>query len=180
MATALVVSALGALALTSGIALAAGQPQDMRDHPMGDMTRAQVIEMANKHFDRLDVNHDGKLDRADREAMHAKMAAEMFDRADTNHDGMISREEWNAGAARLAEMRGHDGAMGGPGMQGRPMMRHMAMMADADGDHAITREEFQKRALEHFDRVDTNHDGKISAEEREQAHAAMRERFERK
>src|SRR4051812_33676056 len=65
MATALIVSALGALALTSGIALAAGQPHEMGDHPMGDMTRAQVIQMANTHFDRMDVNKDGKLDRAD-------------------------------------------------------------------------------------------------------------------
>jgi len=170
MATALMMSALGALALTSGIALAAGQPHEMGDHPMGDLTRAQAIAMANGHFDRLDVNKDGKLDHADREAMHAKMAAEMFDRADTNHDGMISRDEWNAGAAKLAERRDH----------GRPMMRHMAMMADADGDRAITRDEFQKRALEHFDRVDANHDGTISAAEREQAHAAMREHSERK
>ena len=112
--------------------------------------------------------------------MHARMAAEMFDRADTNRDGMISRDEWHAGAARLAEMRGHDGPMMGGGMHGRPMMRHMAMMADADGDRALSRDEFTKRALDHFDRVDANHDGKISAEEREQAHAAMRERFERK
>jgi Ca2+-binding EF-hand superfamily protein len=172
MATALMISALGALALTSGIALAAGQPHDMGDHPTGDMTRAQVVAMANAHFDRMDLNKDGRLDRADREAMHAKMAADMFDRTDANHDGTISRDEWNAGAAKLAAMHG----------RGRPMMRHMAMMADADadGDRAISRDEFQKRALKHFDRADANHDGTISAAEREQAHAAMREHSERK
>ena len=174
MATALMISALGALALTSGIALAAGQPHEMGDHPTGDMTRAQAMQMANAHFDRMDVNKDGKLDRADHEAMRAKMAAEMFDRTDANHDGMISRDEWNAGAAKLAEMHG------GRGMAGRPMMRHMGMMADANGDRAVSRDEFQKRALKHFDRVDANHDGTISAAEREQAHAAMREHSERK
>jgi len=173
MATALMISALGALALTSGIALAAGQPHDMGDHPTGDMTRAQAMQMANSHFDRMDVNKDGKLDRADREAMHARMASEMFDRTDANHDGMISRDEWNAGAAKMTQMHGQ-------GMRGRPTMRHMGMMADADGDRAISRDEFQKRALEHFDRVDANHDGTISAAEREQAHAAMREHSERK
>jgi hypothetical protein len=170
MATALMISALGALALTSGIALAAGQPHEMGDHPTGDMTRAQVVAMANAHFDRMDLNKDGRLDRADREAMHAKVAADMFDSTDANHDGTISRDEWNAGAAKLAAMHG----------RGRPMMRHMAMMADADGDRAISRDEFQKRALEHFDRADANHDGTISAAEREQAHAAMREHSERK
>ena len=170
MATALMVSALGALALTSGIALAAGQPHGMGDRPMGDMTRAQAIQMANEHFDRMDANKDGKIDSADRAAMHAKMAADMFDRTDANHDGMISRDEWNAGAAKLAEMHG----------RGRPMMRHMGMMADMDGDRAISRDEFQKRAMEHFDRVDTNHDGTITTAEREQAHAAMREHSERR
>lgn len=174
MATALMISALGALALTSGIALVAGQPHEMGDHPTGDISRAQAIQMANSRFDRMDVNKDGKIDRADREAMHARMASEMFDRTDANHDGMISRDEWNAGAAKMAEMHG------GQGMRGRPMMRHMGMMADTDGDRTISREEFQKRALQHFDRVDANHDGKISAAEREQAHAAMRGHSERK
>lgn len=175
MNTTLLASALGALALTSGIAIAAAEPGAPM-HPAGDITRAQAMQMANQHFDRLDVDKDGKLDQSDREAMRAKMAAEMFDRADANHDGMISRDEWNAGAAKLAQMH-ERGPMGGLGM-GRPMMRHMAMMADADGDKTITRNEFVKRAAEHFDRADANHDGKISAAEREQAHAAMRERFE--
>ena len=173
MATALLMSALGALALTSGIALAAGHPHDMGEQPAGDMTRAQVLAMAGSHFERMDANKDGKLDRADREAMHAKMAAEMFDRADTNHDNVISREEWTAGAAQMA--RSHGGGMGG-----RPMMRHMAMMADADGDRAVSRQEFEARAMAHFDKADANKDGKISAAEREQAHAAMREHVGRK
>lgn len=171
MNMALALTALGALALTGGIAVAAAQP-DMHQRPAGDMTRAQATQMANAHFDRMDANKDGKLDRADREAVHARMAAEMFDRLDANRDGSISRDEWNAGAARMAQMH----AAGG-----RPMMRHMKMMmADEDGDRAISRDEFVKRALDHFDRADANRDGKISAEEREQAHAAMRERFERR
>jgi hypothetical protein len=174
MATALIISALGALALTSGIALVAGQPREMGDHPTGDISRAQAVEMANSRFDRMDANKDGKIDRADREAMHARMASAMFDRTDSNHDGMISRDEWNAGAAKLADMHAD------PGMRGGAMMRHMGMRGDADGDRAISREEFQKRALEHFDRVDANHDGTISAVEREQAHAAMRGHSERK
>lgn len=183
MSMALALSALGAFALTSGIALAAAQPHEMGDHPQGDVTRAQAAAMAAKHFEQMDVNKDGKLDRADREAMHARMAAEMFDRADTNKDGMISRDEWTAGAARFAgmqrEQREHGGM--GIGMRGRPMMmKHMDMMADADGDRAISRQEFEARALQHFDRVDTNKDGKITADERAQAHAAMRERSERK
>ena len=171
MSMALMMSAMGALALTSGIALAAAQPHDMGDHPQGEVTRAEAVAMAARHFERMDINRDGKLDRADREAAHARMADGMFDRADANKDGMISRDEWNAGAAKLAEARGGHGG---------PHMRRMGFMADADRDGAITRAEFDKRALDHFERADANKDGKISAAEREQAHAAMREHFERR
>ena len=178
MSAALILSALGALALTSGIALAAADPM-----PMGDMTRAQALAMADRQFDRLDVNKDGRVDKADRDAMHARMAAEMFDRADTNKDGVISRDEWTAASAKLAD-RGPPPPPGAAGpddraMPGGPMMRRMAMKADGDGDRAVTRQEFEARALARFDRMDTNKDGKISAEEREQAHAAMREHVER-
>lgn len=178
MSMALALSALGAFALTSGIALAAAQPHEMGDHPQGEVTRAQAAAMAAKRFEQMDVNRDGGHDRADREAMHARMTAEMFDRADTNKDGTISRDEWTAGAARFAGMQREHGGMG---MRGRPMMmNHMGMMADADGDRAVSRQEFEARALQHFDRVDANKDGRITADERAQAHAAMRERSERK
>ncbi len=45
MSMILIMSAIGALALTSGIALAASQPHETGDHPVGDMTRAKAFEI---------------------------------------------------------------------------------------------------------------------------------------
>lgn len=55
----------------------------------------------------------------------------------------------------------HHGRHGGPrgGMKG-PMMG--LGKADADGDRAVTRAEFVTAALQRFDAVDTDKDGKIT------------------
>lgn len=172
MSVALIISALGGLAVASGIAIAAAHP----GHDGGEMTRTQAAEKAGEHFARMDANNDGKLDRADREAAHARMAADMFARVDADKDGSISRDEWNAGAAQIARGGGESHARHALRMQ-RPAMM---MRADADGDRAISRAEFETQALERFDRADADKDGKISVSEREQAHAAMRERSGRR
>ena len=98
-----------------------------------------------------------------------------FDRLDTNKDGAISREEFASGreqriekrivmrekikdarkAGKLGEMRAH--RMGG--------MR-MIVMADGDKDGRITLAEAEAMALKHFDEMDSNHDGKVTREER--------------
>ena len=46
-------------------------------------------------FGRLDVNHDGKLSRAELSSgkERDKVVNAIFDRIDRNHDGFISREE---------------------------------------------------------------------------------------
>lgn len=179
MSTALIVSALGALALTSGIALAATEaPPSGMMAPEGDLSRAQVEARVADHFKRMDVNSDGKLTVADREAAHARMAGMMFDRLDANRDGAISRDEWQAGAARMAAMRSGAGAHGRPGLRGRIGMRGAAFLgqADDDRDGAVTLEEMRAEALARFDRADTNKDGTVTVAERAQARAAMRER----
>ncbi|QIG80551.1 EF-hand domain-containing protein [Stakelama tenebrarum] len=48
------------------------------------------------------------------------------------------------------------------------------MMADANQDGVVTREEIVASVESHFARVDTDGDGQISAEERVAAHQAMR------
>jgi Ca2+-binding EF-hand superfamily protein len=176
MSTALIMSALGALALTSGIAFAAGEAPPMGMAPEGDLNRAQVEARVTDHFKRMDVDGDGRLTAADRDAAHARMAAMMFDRLDADHDGAISRDEWNAGAARMAAARAEHPAR--PGLRGRMGMRGAALLgrADEDRDGAVTLAEMRAAALARFDRADANKDGKVTAEERAAARAAMRER----
>ena len=172
--------ALGlSIAAVAGVAFAADK---VIDHNR-TVTRAEAQTRAEAMFDRLDANHDGKLDPADRGAMRGKM----FDRLDANHDGTISRAEFDAAkpgmehpgmappgdgehpgpAGPRAHMGGRGGRMGG-------MMAMMLEKADTNHDGSISKPEFVAAALQRFDAADTNHDGKLTSDERLAARKAMR------
>jgi Ca2+-binding EF-hand superfamily protein len=181
----LTLSIAAATLATAGIAFAA--PAIMGTN--GDMTRAQAQTMAARFFAKMDLNSDGKIDSADRAARQAKM----FDRIDTDHNGAISREEFAAmhkrgdrGTGEHAGMAGmnHGQAAGEHrmGQRGRGGMRdHMQMMmrmADSNNDGAITEAEFTAAALKHFDMVDADHNGTVTAAERQAAEGAMKARMQ--
>ncbi len=101
-----------------------------------------------------DTNNDGVLTRQEFDAGRNAM----FAREDANNDGQLTRDEMHRG--------GPDGH-GGRG-RGRDGGMHSMSSADANNDGNITRDEFLARPLEHFNRMDTNHDGVIQASERPQ------------
>lgn len=187
---------LGAALIAVPVLAAQGGGHNMGDaNKDGVLTRAEVQAHATEMFAKMDANGDGKLDTADRAAKHAKM----FESIDTNKDGSISKAEWDQHAAdRQAKhgermgMRGeagepgeggHPGGMGGhhgkrgshDGMGGMGGHHGMMMMkADTNGDKAVSQAEFQTAALAHFDRMDANKDGKVTAEEHKAARGEMR------
>ena len=167
--------ALGTAALATGIAGAALAQQHMGPMGMHDpfgnatITRAEAQAKATAMFARMDLNGDGRLDSADR----ALMIGRRFDAMDANHDGVLSKQEFvdahqkmmgagqhgaNHGGERMGMGHGHMGDHG----KGMKMLGGM----DADGDHAITRDEFIAGALKRFDGADANHDGKLTPQER--------------
>jgi Ca2+-binding EF-hand superfamily protein len=97
-----------------------------------------------------DANNDGAVTRAEFDAGRDAH----FARLDANNDGALSQDEMQA-------MRGHHRGGRGGGM-------HSLRGADANNDGNITRDEFLARPIEHFDRLDANDDGVISAAERPQ------------
>lgn len=128
-----------------------------------------------KMFAHLDTNKDGKLTKPEVEAARAAHkdakgakdgghgADRLFARADANKDGVIT----------LAEMQalpkpgsGHAGNPGGKA--------HMLGQADLNKDGKVSLAEAQQVALSHFDRADSNHDGKVTPEERKAAFQATR------
>ncbi|MFL6728594.1 MAG: hypothetical protein ACJ8E3_04025 [Sphingomicrobium sp.] len=80
----------------------------------------------------------------------------MFQRLDTNRDGALTREEAQKASLQMSS--------GGPRVE--------RMMARLFGDaEALTQVQFETQALARFDRQDLNHDGTVTANERQQARA---------
>lgn len=110
---------LSAAALAiGGIAFAQADSRPKMDADgNGEITKAEAAKAAEAMFARMDVNNDGKIDQADRDARHEARRAEMFAKLDTNGDGSISSQEFMA--AKGPGGPGKDGPpRGGPGMDG--------------------------------------------------------------
>ena len=105
-----------------------------------------------------------------------------FDRLDTNRDSAISRDEFAKGREMRIEKRivrrekikeaRKDGKLGAMRMH-RMGGARMIVMADTDKDGRITLSEAETMALQHFDRMDSNHDGQVTREERRAGRVMM-------
>ena len=126
----------------------------------GTVTRAEATAAAEKHFAEVDTNNDGVITASERDAMHARMVDEHFKRMDADNNGQISPTEFRAGHEKMRSAEGHR-THGGMGMG--------SMM---QGD--MTKAAFVARAQAMFDRIDADHDGKITAAESDAARSKMR------
>lgn len=165
----------GAVALAAGGTAMAQQAQPSRP----PMTRAGAEQRAAQIFEKLDANHDGKIDQADR-ALREKAR---FDRIDANHDGQLSYTEFNAMHGQRDDAHPESGRQGAEhgrgrrdGFRSRP--GGMSHMADADKNGAITKAEFQAAALTRFDRIDANKDGTVTPDEAKAARDSMRQQWQ--
>lgn len=173
-----------ALVASAGAALAQAEAPARPDRN-ADVTRQQVIDRTDQRFARMDVNHDGRFTPEEARQLREQRASErsnrMFERLDANHDGSITREEMDQARAarqqRMAEHRAQAGearAHRGPrhhGMRfhGRHHGRAMGGQHLFGEQGFVTAEQMRTRALERFDRQDANHDGTLTAAERQQA-----------
>ena len=183
-----ILAGTAALAVAAGVAIAA-QPADMpRFDRNADVTRQQVIERADQRFARLDVNNDGRATpeeaRQAGEQRRQEAAGRMFDRLDLNHDGSVTRAEFDQARSQRREQRGERGERRGPRMGMRGMHRGHGGPDGAGmrgrglfGEQGfVTREQMRERALARFDRADANHDGTLTAAERQQSREQFRQR----
>jgi hypothetical protein len=107
----------------------------------------------------------GGFMQRDETRAEAQQRADMIFRAlDTNFDGMVTRDEANQALAKIQASRG--GESGGRG--GR--LQRMINDAFASGS-SLTQQQMEAQALARFDAMDLNHDGTVTAAERQQARA---------
>lgn len=105
-------------------------------------------------FQGADANHDGVVTQQELTAE----AMRRFQQLDANHDGKVTAEEAQAARARMGEMAR------------KRMGERMFSMLDTDHNGSVSRAEFDRRFAERIERLDANHDGKITPEERRAAH----------
>lgn len=207
---------LGGIALAALVAPASAQPpmdQAPRHREMRPITRAEFQQRLQAHFAKIDINHDGYVDRNETggttgmgrqnyDMGHDRMTPAgmrprmdpnaMFDTMDANRDGNISRSEFLAFHAAHGPhgpggpmAHGEAMPMAGPDAGPRPMRpRHAGMgmgfggrwfdRVDADHDGRVSLAEAQRAGMALFDRLDANHDGTISPDERAAARQGLR------
>lgn len=124
---------------------------------------AVCAQASAQSADLAPITRDQALQRAD----------SLFARLDLDHDGVVTRSEAIQATSQLKAERQATGTDVAPGIGGhttRFLTRRFA------GAESITKGQFEQAMLAHFDKMDLNHDGTLSTEEREQAKAARKPR----
>ncbi len=117
--------------------------------------QAQSVEHPARLIQKLDINHDGALDRSEfRAARNDK-----FDVVDTDGDDAISRSEFEAVVVRFRALHGLDRNVGQTGQS--PVFDRV----DLDGDDLVTRDEFNATADRMFAHLDRNDDGLLTVQD---------------
>ncbi len=156
-----------------------GGPMMMADaNKDGAVTKAELTAALEARFAKMDVDKDGKLTQADRDAMRQQRLDARFARMDSDRNGQISKAEFAAAHQARAEKRAEAGKRDGRHFGGR---HHRGpgrdMMGGKQGMRAggdIAKADFLARPLAMFDKLDSNRDGKVTAEEMKAARQAMR------
>ena len=133
------------------------------------VTRASLTARLDADYAALDVDKDGKANRAEIEkrinnetAEELKIIAERrneaFTKIDANKDGQISKAEYEAGVPLPPA----------PAADVAPVLARF----DSNKDGAITLAEFRAPTLTNFDKLDSNKDGTLTAAEQQPKPAA--------
>lgn len=125
---------------------------------------------AQARFAQADSNHDGKLSQDEWQHMREQGLAAQFRRMDLDHDGSLTAQEIGQAHRQRQLMRAAH-------RHQRMAMREKLRALDLDHDHALSRAEIGERMpwlARNFDRIDQNHDGKVTRDEMRAARAALR------
>jgi Ca2+-binding EF-hand superfamily protein len=101
------------------------------------LSKDEVVAAETRRFDRLDVNHDGQVDKSEFNKAHKKQNSQRrdaaFNRVDVNHDGVVSKDEWLAGVEKrfAAHDRNSDNKVSGEDRRGQKRVHHRSRNVDS-------------------------------------------------
>lgn len=144
----------------------------------GKVTLDEMKAAAAERFARRDLDGDGVVTRADREARRAAHRDEQFDKMDADGDGVISKEEFAAFQPERGERgdrgpRGERGERGKRHAHGGKRGKHGKRGKRMDRHAPLTIQEVEARVEQRFERLDTDAKGYITLEDLE-AHRGKR------
>lgn len=109
---------------------------------------------------------DGGWMQRDQTRANAQQRAQMmFQMLDGNHDGTVTKGEADDAVAKFEATQG-SGGHGGRSVRGRMMQRMIDRLFATTP--SITQQQFEDGMLSRFDAMDLNHDGTVTAAERQQ------------
>jgi Ca2+-binding EF-hand superfamily protein len=150
-----------AIALPASVQAAPAQKATGQAAAPQTISKADFLKDVDTRFNAIDANHDGVISKEEIAAAQAKalqqaQAAEdqrieaEFKKLDTNKDGQLSLAEFKAAA---------------PALRVGESAEQMLASLDANKDGKVTKQEYEARPLANFEKVDTNHDGVLTAQE---------------
>jgi len=178
------VAAIAILTVFSGVAVAqtAAPQRPARAAMAQPVSQADFVARRVERLRAADANHDGTVTaeemRAAGQAKRAERRAALFDRLDANKDGSISRAEFDAPRAEGQRAgrgeRGPRAEHAGRGHRGGMHRGAQRMGRNGEGRFPIVIAEAEQRATASFTRLDADHDGTLTAEERRAGMQARR------
>jgi prophage DNA circulation protein len=97
--------------------------------------------------------------------MAVQRADRLFTLLDTDHEGVLTRDEARAAGSRLMAQRLATGEDRAPGIGGHTLKYFEHALESAS---SVNRRQFEQVMLAHFDQMDTDHDGILTAAERQE------------
>jgi Ca2+-binding EF-hand superfamily protein len=175
--------AVATLAGAAGVAIAqdvAAPAQARPHHARGDadgdgrISQAEFVAPRLQRLTAADANRDGSVTREEMraagQARRAERTAARFDRLDADRDGALSRAEFTA----ARPMRGEHGRRGG---RHGPRRMHGPGHAGKAERGPIAIADVQARREQAFTRLDADHDGFLTPDERRAGMRQARERM---
>lgn len=174
---ALTIAAAGGVAMAQQAPAQSQTPRAMRADADGDgrISQAEFVGRGVERLTAADADRDGSVTaeemRAVAQARQAQHADTRFQRLDADSDGAISRAEFDA--PRVAGAEGRPQHARRAGMHRGPGMARGGPRGEARGPISIA--EAQGKAEQAFARLDADHDGFVTAVERQAGMQGMRQ-----